>query len=466
MEPAQNMNESPKQESAAAREIRKAEAKSQKRKRTIEAGGCRPRDSQRENQAIGRAAAKSREKGRKGEKYNRHNSNGSQHRFGRVMENVPCRNKPRNSTVSIAIPGSVVTNCQTLELKTHLVGQIARAATIYHVDEIVVFDDKLAVERKGLYSGGHRHSLRNQNSGERNKDDDKNDLKAQNAGPPEDSPKRSDPHTFMARVLQYCECPQYLRRSFFPMHPDLQFTGLLSPIDAPHHVRADDRSKYREGVVLDRKGPSGGSLVNCGIRNRPVEIDRVLAPGIRCTVKLDIKAYGSPNKIMGTVVSPSTPREENGTYWGYSTRLADSITDVFDSCPFEGGYDLKIGTSERGDCNIDDESFVLPTFKHSLIFFGGVAGIEESVDADESSKISGSKCTTLFDLWVNMIPFQGSRTVRTEEAVLISLARLSPFLNKNVDVKEGKVEDFSFEKEKPVAFSDTEVSEESDSAEA
>lgn len=57
------------------------------------------------------------------------------HRFGRVMDQPPCPNQPRSSTLSIAIPGSVVANCQTRELKTTLVGQIARAATIYHGTE-------------------------------------------------------------------------------------------------------------------------------------------------------------------------------------------------------------------------------------------------------------------------------------------------------------------------------------------
>jgi Putative RNA methyltransferase len=56
----------------------------------------------------------------------------NQHRFGRVMDQPPCPNQPRTSTLSIAIPGSVVANCQTRELKTTLVGQIARASTIYH----------------------------------------------------------------------------------------------------------------------------------------------------------------------------------------------------------------------------------------------------------------------------------------------------------------------------------------------
>ena len=36
----------------------------------------------------------------------------------------------------------------------------------------------------------------------------------------------------------------------------------------------------------------------------------------------------------------------------------------------------------------------------------------------------GSDAHKLFDMWVNVCPRQGSRTIRTEEAVLITLARL------------------------------------------
>ena len=193
----------------------------------------------------------------------------STHRFGRVMESVPCRNRPRFSTVSIAVPGSVLSNCQTRELRTLMVGQIARAATIYHVDEIIVFDDKL---------GGTDHRRTDwRKPGERKKEQESTDAgdSATNDNGKNDEERerrpRTSPEEFMARLLQYCECPQYLRRHFFPMHPDLQFAGLLAPVDAPHHVRAEDHSPYREGVVLPQKSKDGASLVNCGIRSRPVE---------------------------------------------------------------------------------------------------------------------------------------------------------------------------------------------------
>ena len=163
--------------------------------------------------------------------------------------------------------------------------------------------------------------------------------------------------------------------------------------------------------------------------------------------------------MEGTAVSPTAPRDDDGTYWGYATRLAPSINAIFAECPYgPGGYDLTVGTSERGDVSIDDPGFCLRRkkkkekttgggggeeksrdnggggegdgrgFDHMLIVFGGVAGIEESVDADESMTLPGEDSRKLFDVWVNVCPYQGSRTIRTEEALFITLARLSPFI--------------------------------------
>jgi hypothetical protein len=68
-----------------------------------------------------------------------------------------------------------------------------------------------------------------------------------------------------------------------------------------------------------------------------------------------------------------------------------------------------------------------------LIVFGGVAGIEESVDTDKSTALPGKYSRKLFDVWVNICPYQGSRTIRSKEAVFIALARLSPFTAKNAN---------------------------------
>ena len=92
----------------------------------------------------------------------------------------------------------------------------------------------------------------------------------------------------------------------------------------------------------------------------------------------------------------------------------------------QGGYDLKIGTSERGEKQ-SAAQLKLPEHEHALIAFGGPLGLEDCYQKD--SRREGGDVTGLFDMWVNTCPNQGSRTIRTEEAILISMAYLQPALN-------------------------------------
>lgn len=145
------------------------------------------------------------------------------------------------STVSIAVPGSILDNAQSHELRTYVAGQIARAACIYKVDEIVVYDDK------GDITEDEKKKLR--------KDDVLGEARVGCLQ--------------LARILQYLECPQYLRKYFFPLHKDLQYAGLLNPLDAPHHLRQQDISLFREGVVTNKPVKVGqGSLVNITLNKR------------------------------------------------------------------------------------------------------------------------------------------------------------------------------------------------------
>ncbi|KAF1377724.1 hypothetical protein PFLUV_G00203710 [Perca fluviatilis] len=298
--------------------------------------------------------------------------------------------KGRAYTVSVALPGSVLDNAQSTELRTYLAGQIARACVVFCVDEIVVFDEQgedvksVEGEFKGVGKKGHACIQ-------------------------------------LARILQYLECPQYLRKWFFPKHKDLQYAGLLNPLDSPHHMRIDDESEYREGIVLDRPIKQGkGSLVNCGMR-KDVRIDKQLQSGLRVTVKLS-KTQSPESKICkGAVVAPHLPRTEAGLYWGYSVRLASCLSAVFTESPYDEGYDLTIGTSERGS-SVDQTS--LSPFKHLLVVFGGLQGLEASVDTDQNLEVTDP--SVLFDLYLNTCPDQGSRTIRTEEAILVSMAGLRP----------------------------------------
>ena len=146
------------------------------------------------------------------------------------------RGRGRDFTVSIAVPGSIIANAQSSELRAYVAGQIARAAAIYRVDEVIVYQDESTSS-----GGGTSHGAA--------------------------APSRFNPNFFLARILQYLDTPQYLRRALIARHPDLRHAGLLNPLDAPHHVRGDQRAWYREGVVVDRPVKSGkGSLVNVGLQ--------------------------------------------------------------------------------------------------------------------------------------------------------------------------------------------------------
>lgn len=58
------------------------------------------------------------------------------------FEDVPLPSKGRPYSVSIAVPASILEDtCLKGDLRTYLVGQLARSAVIFGVDEIIVFDD-------------------------------------------------------------------------------------------------------------------------------------------------------------------------------------------------------------------------------------------------------------------------------------------------------------------------------------
>lgn len=71
----------------------------------------------------------------------------------------------------------------------------------------------------------------------------------------------------LARILEYLECPQYLRKALFSVQKPLKFAGVLNPLDGMHHLRANDlHIQYREGVVVDKPIKKGhGSFCDVGL---------------------------------------------------------------------------------------------------------------------------------------------------------------------------------------------------------
>lgn len=95
---------------------------------------------------------------------------------------------------------------------------------------------------------------------------------------------------------------------------------------------------------------------------------------------------------------------------------------------FHFRYDLTIGTSDKGT-PIDDVPNKALTYNHALIVFGGLHGIEAALESDEQLQVN--EAHLLFNHYLNVLPNQGSRTIRTEEALLITLSGLRTKLKAN-----------------------------------
>lgn len=154
-----------------------------------------------------------------------------------------------------------------------------------------------------------------------------------------------------------------------------------------------------------------------------VTISESIPPKTRLTLKMSDNPKEAPEPIH-----PAAPRTEGGYFWGYSVRKASTLSEVLTSSPYEDGYDLSIGTSERGQ----PLSAVFPphkefNFNHLLIAFGGPRGLEYAAMNDPELAelgIAGPRAKELFDQWVNVLPNQGTRGIRTDEAMLIALTGL------------------------------------------
>ena len=279
----------------------------------------------------------------------------------------------------IAVPASVISDTPHLREKTSKVGLIGRAAAIFRVDEIVVYRDDPRVEQT-------------------------EDLE------------------LVATLLSYLETPQYLRKRLFTLEPRLQYVGILPPLRTPHHPssgKAEDLrvGDYREGVVLS--SVKEGLLVDVGVEQPALLRETNHAVGARLTLQVV--------KAVGWVEVQVADRSDVPDYWGYSVRLErGSLKSVVEKV----NADLAIGTSRKGSEIAQVARELGQKWKLALsmlVVFGSPSRGLYEIARDE-----GLRLGKLLGFVVNTIPCQGTETVRTEEAILASLAVLNVEFGFNV----------------------------------
>lgn len=274
--------------------------------------------------------------------------------------------------LSIAIPASTISDTPHLREKTAKLGLIGRAAAIFRVNEIILYPDC----------------------------------------PKVDQSRELD---FMALLLNYLETPQYLRKQMFKLEPDLEYAGILPPLRTPHHPLSGKTKhlkvgEYREGVVISET--KEGLVVDIGVQQPALLRQKQFAIGNRLT--LQVVNIGKQIDVQ------AISRDEVPQYWGYRVCVEQhSIGQL----TVEGEFDLRVATARIGNNFMDVANKIGEKWGSSqrvLVAFGAPSrGLHEIV-LDE-----GLNLADIADFTINMVPNQGTVTVRTEEALLASLVILN-----------------------------------------
>jgi hypothetical protein len=165
--------------------------------------------------------------------------------------------------------------------------------------------------------------------------------------------------------------------------------------------------EYREGVALSKTRE--GTLVDIGVESPVLVMTSQLPAGRRVTVR--IVKTGKPLK------AELVNRDEVPTYWGYSVTVEKHF---FAEIVKSRGFDLTIATSKYGLPFAQVAGQIVEGSVRAnsvLLAFGAPAvGLNEIVARE------GLRLENIVDFVVNTIPSQGTETVRTEEALIASLA--------------------------------------------
>lgn len=250
------------------------------------------------------------------------------------------------------------------KLRAYKVGQIARAAGVFRVSEIAVYRDPQYDDSSGIVT-----------------------------------------------LLKYAETPQYLRKHLFKQVDALRYAGVLPPLRLPsHRVKPPlSEGQYREGVVLRHNGlTEAGSDVTAWVdvgATSPVPMAGKMPPGRRITVRI----YSRDGKFW------CTP-EESPEYWGYQTRYHPSLTQLLKE------QSHVIITSVHGEeVHMESLARLREQLKGDvMVVFGSPnRGVGSILQHENHS------CSDFTSTIINVVPGQGSATVRTEEAVCAALALIN-----------------------------------------
>ncbi len=277
------------------------------------------------------------------------------------------RDLPRRpQSLAVALPATLTRDIPHLREKTSRIGLIARSIAIFRVEKVIIYQD-------------------------------------------ENSDRAREEAVLMEKILGFQETPQYLRKHLFKMDPALAYAGILPPLRTSHHLdRGEARlGQLREGVVV---GSGTTSSVDVGL-DRPVMMKGRLEKLKRVTLRI--------TRVGPHLEGELVPSSGLHIYWGFTvSRENRALGEIIKI----GDWDLTISTSRNG-ADIRQSMMGLQTrwrtAKRPVVLFGSPReGVSEIL---ARNRVSMSE----LDFNINTIPRQGVETVRTEEALMSTLAVLN-----------------------------------------
>jgi predicted SPOUT superfamily RNA methylase MTH1 len=275
-------------------------------------------------------------------------------------------------TRSVLVPSSLTREAEDKREATRKLGYVARAATVFRVDRLVVFPDNGGDD--GRFGDG-----------------------------------------FVDTVLRYAATPPYLRKEVWDRRDELEYAGILPPLLVRSQTGSgsDGSGSLRQGIVTE-VGPDGRVRVNCGLQHPislPVPPSMEVSAGERVTIRVS-----SREPVRAKLVSEPPP--------GFVAERA-----TIEDCLARPDAGVRIAASRHGEVlTVDRLGELVEPIDHdglTVVFGAPGRGLPEILDCEPRAETIDDEPQARFDLWLNTVPNQGSEIVRTEEALFATLAPLT-----------------------------------------
>lgn len=219
---------------------------------------------------------------------------------------------------------------------------------------------------------------------------------------------------FIKKILDYMSTPSYLRRKLMPLDKDLRGVGVLPPLATPNQVSREMRSirHFREGVVVEVKNDL--VCIEAGLdKKKCVEYSREELGFLRVGDRVIAEVIDG--EILRII-----PRERflEKHYWVFETSISSSLRESLDK------YRSSVIVSSRKGVYLDNSVarriVELTDLGDLSIVFGS-----PDKDPDEIAELEGWDLSSKSNLVINTAPLQGVRSIRTFEALYITLSLIN-----------------------------------------